>query len=63
MKNVISHFLYVLFVLLLVVSVNNCSDPEEKIEIPEETGKTNPPDDEKPGGDDPGDTDPGDTDP
>lgn len=58
MKNVISHFLYVLFVLLLVVSVNNCSDPKEKIEIPEETGKTNPPDDEKPGGDDPGDTDP-----
>ena len=52
------NFLCIVFMFILIVSFHHCASPEEVIDHTEETGKTNPPDDEKPGGDDPGDTDP-----
>lgn len=58
MRNIIGHFFTVLLMLLLVVSINNCSDPSEKIEIPEEIVKNDPPDNEKPDVEDPKDKEP-----
>ena len=52
------NFLCIVFMFILIVSFHHCASPEEVIDHTEETGKTNPPDDEKPGGDDPSDTDP-----
>ena len=52
-----------LLLIFFTVTTQQCSGPEEIIEIPEETGKKDPPNEEKPGNNDQEGNEPGDNEP